>query len=80
MADSDIPHKPPLLLPDVIHQAVEPGTALLRLEATRSREGLLDVKVTDIKPRAPQVVEFYQDPLEFGPLQQITRCVGAADR
>ncbi|MFE1555848.1 DUF5994 family protein [Streptomyces sp. NPDC058734] len=42
MADSDIPHTPPLLLPDAIHQAVKPGTALLRLETTRSREGLLD--------------------------------------
>ncbi|MDX3525003.1 DUF5994 family protein [Streptomyces sp. ID05-39B] len=42
MADSDIHGKPPLLLPDAIHQAVKPGTALLRLETTRSREGLLD--------------------------------------
>lgn len=40
MADSDahIPHTPPLLLPDAIHQAVKPGTALLRLETTSSRE------------------------------------------
>lgn len=36
MADSDIPHTPPLLLPDAIHQAVKPGMALLRLETTRS--------------------------------------------
>ncbi|MFG3266145.1 MULTISPECIES: DUF5994 family protein [Streptomyces] len=42
MADSDIHRKPPLLLPDAIHHAVKPGTALLRLETTRSREGLLD--------------------------------------
>ncbi|MFD8144568.1 DUF5994 family protein, partial [Streptomyces sp. NPDC059708] len=42
MAEFDIPHTPPLLLPDAIHQAVKPGTALLRLETTRSREGLLD--------------------------------------
>ncbi|MFJ3838849.1 DUF5994 family protein [Streptomyces sp. NPDC054904] len=42
MADSDTPHKLPLLLPDAIHQAIEPGTALLRLETTKSREGLLD--------------------------------------
>ncbi|MFE0604186.1 DUF5994 family protein [Streptomyces sp. NPDC058892] len=42
MAESDIPHTPPLLLPDAIHRAVKPGTALLRLETTRSREGLLD--------------------------------------
>lgn len=42
MADSDTPHTPPLLLPDALHQAVKPGTTLLRLETTRSREGLLD--------------------------------------
>lgn len=41
MAESDIP-TPPRLLPDEIHQAVKPGTALLRLETTQSREGLLD--------------------------------------
>lgn len=40
MTDSDIP--PPLLLPDEIHQAVRPGTALLRLETTHSRQGVLD--------------------------------------
>ncbi|MFI5615949.1 DUF5994 family protein [Streptomyces sp. NPDC051567] len=33
---------PPRLLPDALHRAVEPGTALLRLETTRSREGALD--------------------------------------
>ncbi|MEU7553399.1 DUF5994 family protein [Streptomyces sp. NPDC044571] len=42
MADSDTPQTHPLLLPDAIHQAVKPGTALLRLETTRSREGVLD--------------------------------------
>ncbi|MEU9026297.1 DUF5994 family protein [Streptomyces sp. NPDC048383] len=42
MVDSDTPHTLPLLLPDAIHHAIKPGTALLRLETTRSREGLLD--------------------------------------
>ncbi|MFF4322923.1 DUF5994 family protein [Streptomyces sp. NPDC001568] len=42
MADSGTPRRLPLLLPDAIHQAIKPGTALLRLETTRSREGLLD--------------------------------------
>lgn len=42
MADSDTPHTPPLLLPDAIHHAIQPGAAVLRLETTRSREGLLD--------------------------------------
>ncbi|GHI88746.1 DUF5994 family protein [Streptomyces xanthophaeus] len=46
MADSDTdagtPRTPPLVLPDAVHEAIKPGTALLRLETTRSREGLLD--------------------------------------
>ncbi|MFF8814229.1 DUF5994 family protein [Streptomyces pactum] len=41
MADSDTP-RPPRLLPEGIHEAVKPGTALLRLETTRLREGILD--------------------------------------
>ncbi|MGW7003631.1 DUF5994 family protein [Streptomyces sp. NPDC054933] len=41
MADSDTPHVPPLL-PDAIHHAVKPGTALLRLETTHARQGILD--------------------------------------
>ncbi|MEV6393551.1 DUF5994 family protein [Streptomyces sp. NPDC051907] len=41
MAASDNP-APLKLLPDAIHQAVKPGTALLRLETTQSRQGLLD--------------------------------------
>lgn len=41
MAASDIP-VPLKFLPDAIHQAVEPGTALLRLETTQSRQGVLD--------------------------------------
>ncbi|MFI5984546.1 DUF5994 family protein [Streptomyces sp. NPDC051555] len=43
MAASDTPVPVPLkLLPDAIHQAVKPGTALLRLETTQSRQGVLD--------------------------------------
>ncbi|MCX4981887.1 DUF5994 family protein [Streptomyces sp. NBC_00572] len=41
MAESDMP-TPPQLLPDEIHRAVHPGTALLRLRTTHSREGVLD--------------------------------------
>ncbi|MCX4804947.1 DUF5994 family protein [Streptomyces sp. NBC_01214] len=41
MAASDTP-APLKLLPDAIHQAVKPGAALLRLETTQSRQGLLD--------------------------------------
>ncbi|MGW7054528.1 DUF5994 family protein [Streptomyces sp. NPDC054888] len=41
MAESDTPtHRK--LLPDEIHRAVKPGTALLRLQTTHSREGALD--------------------------------------
>lgn len=43
MADSDTsPRLHPLLLPDAIHQAVKPGTAVLRMETTHSRTGILD--------------------------------------
>lgn len=43
MAASGTPVPVPLkLLPDAIHQAVKPGTALLRLETTQSRQGVLD--------------------------------------
>ncbi|MGW0734795.1 DUF5994 family protein [Streptomyces sp. NPDC002851] len=41
MADPDTPDTP-RLLPDAIHQSVRPGTALLRLETTHARGGILD--------------------------------------
>ena len=41
MTDSDTPDTP-RLLPDAVHEAVRPGTALLRLETTHAREGILD--------------------------------------
>jgi uncharacterized protein DUF5994 len=41
-ADSDTPDHLPRLLPDAVHRSVRPGTALLRLETTRAREGILD--------------------------------------
>ncbi|MFB7610604.1 DUF5994 family protein [Streptomyces gardneri] len=41
MAESDTP-TPPRLLPEEIHRAVKPGTALLRLQTTPAREGVLD--------------------------------------
>jgi Family of unknown function (DUF5994) len=41
MADSDTPHLPELLS-DEMQQAVKPGTALLRLETTSNRQGILD--------------------------------------
>ncbi|MEU5160595.1 DUF5994 family protein [Streptomyces sp. NPDC020875] len=61
MADSDTPHRPPRLLPDAIHQeTVGPGTALLRLETTRSREGRLDgawwPRTRDIETELPTLI------------------------
>ncbi|MFJ3308587.1 DUF5994 family protein [Streptomyces sp. NPDC086549] len=41
MTESDIP-RAPRLLTDAIHRAAKPGTVLLRLETTHSREGNLD--------------------------------------
>ncbi|MER6011433.1 DUF5994 family protein [Streptomyces bluensis] len=41
MTESDMPRAPGLL-PDAIHRATKPGTVLLRLETTQSREGNLD--------------------------------------
>ncbi|MEU7007550.1 DUF5994 family protein [Streptomyces sp. NPDC046332] len=41
MTESGTP-TPRKLLPDEIHRAVRPGTALLRLQTTGSREGVLD--------------------------------------
>ncbi|MGW1376074.1 DUF5994 family protein [Streptomyces sp. NPDC002446] len=40
-SDSDTP-RAPKLLPDAVHQAVRPGTALLRLVTTQTREQVLD--------------------------------------
>ncbi|MFE9633347.1 DUF5994 family protein [Streptomyces sp. NPDC006463] len=72
MADSDIPHTPPLLLPDAIHQAVKPGTALLRLETTSSREGLLDgawwPRTRDVETELPALISVLT-----GHLGRITR-------
>ncbi|PBC83437.1 MULTISPECIES: DUF5994 family protein [unclassified Streptomyces] len=41
MADSDTP-RVPQVLPDAVHQAVRPGTGLLRLVTTQTREQVLD--------------------------------------
>ncbi|MFE3162109.1 DUF5994 family protein [Streptomyces sp. NPDC059224] len=73
MADTDLPHPPRLLLPDAIHQAVEPGTALLRLETTRSREGLLDgawwPRTRDIETELPALISVLTGHL--GPITRV---------
>ncbi|MEW1772026.1 DUF5994 family protein [Streptomyces sp. NPDC086777] len=73
MADTDLPHPPRRLLPDAIHQAVEPGTALLRLETTRSREGLLDgawwPRTRDIETELPVLIRVLTGHL--GPITRV---------
>ncbi|ANZ17678.1 DUF5994 family protein [Streptomyces noursei] len=42
MAESDASRVPPGVLPEAVHQAVRPGTALLRLVTSQTREQVLD--------------------------------------
>lgn len=73
LADSGVPHTPQLLLPDAIHQAVTPGTALLRLETTSSREGLLDgawwPRTRDIVAELPALIRVLTGHL--GPITRV---------
>ncbi|MGW2817414.1 DUF5994 family protein [Streptomyces sp. NPDC001415] len=72
MAESDTP-TPAKLLPDAIHHAVKPGTALLRLETTQSREGLLDgawwPRSRDIAAELPALVSALTEHL--GPITRV---------
>ncbi|GGP85103.1 DUF5994 family protein [Streptomyces melanogenes] len=72
MAESDTP-TPPGLLPDAIHRAVKPGTALLRLETTRSREGVLDgawwPRSRDIAEELPALITALTEHL--GPITRV---------
>ncbi|WP_327300079.1 DUF5994 family protein [Streptomyces goshikiensis] len=73
MADSEVPPRAPLLLPDAIHKAVTPGTALLRLETTRSREGRLDgawwPRTRDIETELPALISVLTGHL--GPITRV---------
>ncbi|WP_327736536.1 DUF5994 family protein [Streptomyces nojiriensis] len=73
MADSDVPHTPSLLLPDAIHHAIQPGAAVLRLETTRSREGLLDgawwPRTRDIATELPALISVLTGHL--GPINRV---------
>lgn len=79
MAHSDIPHPPPGLLPDAIHAAVRPGTALLRLETTRSRQGVLDgawwPRTRDVAKEVPALVSALVEHL--GPVSRVGLDAGA---
>ena len=59
MTESDVPHAPGLL-PEAIHRAAKPGTVLLRLETTQSREGNLDgawwPRSRDIRAELPRLI------------------------
>ncbi|MEU9231154.1 DUF5994 family protein [Streptomyces subrutilus] len=73
MADSDTPHMPPLFLPDAIHRAIKPGTALLRLETTSSRKGRLDgawwPRTRDIETELPALISVLTGHL--GPITRV---------
>ncbi|MEU9034482.1 DUF5994 family protein [Streptomyces sp. NPDC048352] len=73
MADSDTPRTRPLLLPDAVHQAIKPGTALLRLETTSSRQGLLDgawwPRTRDIETELPALISVLT--ADLGPITRV---------
>ncbi|MFF4578131.1 DUF5994 family protein [Streptomyces sp. NPDC001389] len=73
MTDSDIPHTPSLLLPDAIHHTIQPGAAVLRLETTQSREGLLDgawwPRTRDIGTELPALIRVLTGHL--GPITRV---------
>ncbi|MCP9958318.1 DUF5994 family protein [Streptomyces sudanensis] len=72
MADFDTPSTPGRL-PDTGHEAVRPGTALLRLETTDSREGVLDgawwPRSRDITEELPALVGALTEHL--GPITRV---------
>ncbi|MER7832702.1 DUF5994 family protein [Streptomyces sp. NPDC095602] len=72
MADFDTPPAPGRL-PDAVHEAVRPGTALLRLETTGSREGVLDgawwPRSRDIGEELPALVRALSEHL--GPVTRV---------
>ncbi|WP_051700624.1 DUF5994 family protein [Streptomyces sp. NRRL F-4474] len=73
MADSETPRTPPMLLPDAIHHAIQPGAAVLRLETTRSREGPLDgawwPRTHDIEAELPALISALTEYL--GPITRV---------
>ncbi|WP_327668107.1 MULTISPECIES: DUF5994 family protein [unclassified Streptomyces] len=73
MTDADIPLPTTRLLPDAIHQAVRPGTALLRLETTQSRQGILDgawwPRTRDVEKEIPPLVAALTEHL--GPISRV---------
>ncbi|ATW49610.1 DUF5994 family protein [Streptomyces xantholiticus] len=72
MSDADTPRETKLL-PDAIHKVVKPGTALLRLETTHVREGILDgawwPRSRDIGAELPSLITALTEHL--GPLTRV---------
>ncbi|MEU2334735.1 DUF5994 family protein [Streptomyces sp. NPDC006654] len=73
MADSDTSDHLPRLLPDAVHRPVRPGTALLRLETTHAREGILDgawwPRSRDIGAELPSLISALTEHL--GPITRV---------
>ncbi|MFF5701831.1 DUF5994 family protein [Streptomyces sp. NPDC012794] len=73
MADADTPRTSPMLLPDAIHSAVRPGTALLRLATTHTREGVLDgawwPRSRDVESELPALIGALTEHL--GPITRV---------
>ncbi|MET8012705.1 DUF5994 family protein [Streptomyces sp. NPDC005271] len=72
MSDADTPRETHFL-PDAIHQAVKPGTALLRLATTHTREGILDgawwPRSRDLRAELPALVTALTEHL--GPVMRV---------
>ncbi|THA24712.1 hypothetical protein E4198_08150 [Streptomyces sp. RKND-216] len=81
MTDPDTsPHNP--RLPDEVHRAVRPGTALLRLETTGNRAGLLDgawwPRSRDVTTELPELIVALTEHL--GPIRRVGLDARAWDR
>ncbi|MFD8382643.1 DUF5994 family protein [Streptomyces sp. NPDC059679] len=72
MSDAETPRQMNLL-PDAIHRAVKPGTALLRLATTHTREGILDgawwPRSRDLRAELPALVTALTEHL--GPVMRV---------
>jgi hypothetical protein len=78
MSDSDSP-RVTRLLPDAVHQAVRPGTAVVRLETTHERQGVLDgawwPRSRDIATELPGLITALTEYL--GPITRVGLDAGA---
>jgi hypothetical protein len=78
MADPSSP-RVTRLLPDAVHQAVQPGTAVVRLETTHDRQGVLDgawwPRSRDIGAELPGLITALTEYL--GPITRVGLDAGA---